>query len=89
MPFLSGRSTGNSVCPRESQLSVRGNAREIAAIVRDITRAGQGEFEFAGFVVSDVGSLGPHDSRNQLLGDFVVCILTRSMPWQWVVENPA
>lgn len=46
-----------------------GNAREIAAIVRDITRAGQGELEFAGFVVSDVGSLGPHDSRNQLLGD--------------------
>lgn len=49
-----------------------GNARELAAIVRDIRRAGHGELEFAGFVVSDSGALGPHDSRDQLLGNLDV-----------------
>src|SRR5271166_544748 len=47
-----------------------GNARELAAIVRDITDAGQGDFEFVGYVVSDLGHIGPHDSRDRLLGDF-------------------
>ena len=47
-----------------------GNAREIAAIVRDVTDAGQEDFEFVGFVVSDETRIGRHDSRNLLLGDF-------------------
>ena len=47
-----------------------GNAREIAAIVRDITDAGQGDFEFVGYVVSDLECIGPHDSIDRLLGDF-------------------
>ena len=47
-----------------------GNAREIAAIVRDVTDAGQEDFEFVGFVVSDETRIGPHDSRDLLLGDF-------------------
>ncbi len=47
-----------------------GNAREIAAIVRDSTQAGQRKLDFIGFVVSDLGSIGPHDGRDMLLGDF-------------------
>ena len=47
-----------------------GNAREIAAIIRDITDASQSNFEFAGYVVSDLECIGPHDSVDQLLGDF-------------------
>jgi len=47
-----------------------GNAREIAAIVRDITDAGQGNFEFIGYVISDLECIGPHDSLDRLLGDF-------------------
>jgi sugar O-acyltransferase (sialic acid O-acetyltransferase NeuD family) len=46
-----------------------GNAREVAAIVRDVTDAGQGNFEFVGYVVSDSKSMGPHDSPNNVLGD--------------------
>jgi sugar O-acyltransferase (sialic acid O-acetyltransferase NeuD family) len=47
-----------------------GNAREIAAIVRDVTDAGQGNFKFAGYLVSDLKATGQHDSRNEMLGDF-------------------
>ncbi len=47
-----------------------GNARELAAIIRDVNQAGRSEFEFAGFVVSDTALIGPHDSTDRLLGDF-------------------
>ena len=47
-----------------------GNAREIAAIVGDVTDSGQGNFKFVGYVVSDLKALGPRDSRDELLGDF-------------------
>ena len=47
-----------------------GNAREIAAIIRDVTDAGQANFEFLGYVISDLERIGPHDSLDQLLGDF-------------------
>jgi sugar O-acyltransferase (sialic acid O-acetyltransferase NeuD family) len=47
-----------------------GNAREIAAIVRDVTHTGEGKFNFLGYVVSDLELLGPHDNRDKLLGDF-------------------
>jgi sugar O-acyltransferase (sialic acid O-acetyltransferase NeuD family) len=55
---------------RISIVGAGGNARELAAIVRDITDAGQGNFEFAGFVISDLRRLGPHDSVDRLLGNF-------------------
>lgn len=47
-----------------------GNARELAAIIRDITDVGQTNFEFVGFVISDLECMGPYDSVDQLLGDF-------------------
>ena len=47
-----------------------GNAREIAAIVRDVTDSGPADFEFVGYVISDLGRVGPHDSRDLLFGDF-------------------
>src|ERR1035437_9644213 len=47
-----------------------GNAREIAAIGRDVTDSGPADFEFVGYVISDLGRVGPHDSRDLLLGDF-------------------
>ena len=47
-----------------------GNTREIAAIIGDITDAGRGHFEFAGFVINDLERIGPHDSIDRLLGDF-------------------
>lgn len=47
-----------------------GNARELAAIIRDITDSGQGNFEFVGYVISDLGRIGRHDNLDRLLGDF-------------------
>jgi sugar O-acyltransferase (sialic acid O-acetyltransferase NeuD family) len=47
-----------------------GNARELAAIIHDITEAGHGNFEFAGFVISDLDCIGPYDSVDRLLGNF-------------------
>jgi sugar O-acyltransferase (sialic acid O-acetyltransferase NeuD family) len=55
---------------RIATVGAGGNAREIAAIVRDVADAGQGGFEFVGYVISDLGRMGPHDSRDLLLGDF-------------------
>jgi hypothetical protein len=55
-----------------------GNAREIAAIVRDVTDAGQGDFEFVGFVVSDLERIPPHDTRDLLIGDFD-CLRSREV----------
>ncbi|KKM63144.1 hypothetical protein LCGC14_1514450 [marine sediment metagenome] len=42
-----------------------GNAREIAAVIRDV-----GGWDFAGFLVSDASKLGRYDT-DELLGDFV------------------
>jgi sugar O-acyltransferase (sialic acid O-acetyltransferase NeuD family) len=46
-----------------------GMAREIASAVRRINRTSQ-QFEFLGYVVSDLSRLGPRDSHSQVLGDF-------------------
>jgi sugar O-acyltransferase (sialic acid O-acetyltransferase NeuD family) len=46
-----------------------GMAREIASAVQWVNRE-QKHFEFLGYVVSDMSRLGPHDSRDQVLGDF-------------------
>ena len=46
-----------------------GMAREIASAIQWINRSRQ-EFEFKGYVVSDLSRLGPNDSHRQVLGDF-------------------
>ena len=46
-----------------------GMAREIVSALHWINR-GSPQFEFLGYVVSDVSRLGPRDSRDQVLGDF-------------------
>jgi sugar O-acyltransferase (sialic acid O-acetyltransferase NeuD family) len=46
-----------------------GMAREMASALHWINRASQ-QFEFLGYVVSDLSRLGKRDSRDQVLGDF-------------------
>jgi sugar O-acyltransferase (sialic acid O-acetyltransferase NeuD family) len=46
-----------------------GMAREIASALRWINRCSP-QFEFLGYVVSDLSHLGQRDSRDQVLGDF-------------------
>lgn len=46
-----------------------GMAREIASALGWINRSGP-QFEFLGYVVSDLSRLGQTDSRDQVLGDF-------------------
>lgn len=46
-----------------------GQGRDIAWLIREIDAA-LGGFDFRGFVVSDLGRLGPNDSRDQVLGDY-------------------
>ena len=46
-----------------------GMAREIASAVRCINRTGR-QFEFLGYVLSDLSRLGAKDSRDEVLGDF-------------------
>src|SRR4051794_38727286 len=45
-----------------------GMAREVASAIHAINRVRPG-FEFAGYVVTDLGKLTPRDSRDQVLGD--------------------
>ena len=59
-----------STTTRIAIVGAGGNARELASIIRDITDAGQGSYEFVGFVISDLQRIGPHDSIDRLLGDF-------------------
>jgi sugar O-acyltransferase (sialic acid O-acetyltransferase NeuD family) len=44
-------------------------AREIESTLTSINRI-EPQFEFAGYVVSDLSRLGPRDSRDQIVGDF-------------------
>ncbi|HXM22085.1 MAG TPA: NeuD/PglB/VioB family sugar acetyltransferase [Terriglobales bacterium] len=46
-----------------------GAAREIASALRSINQI-EPQFEFLGYVVSDLSRLQPRDSRDQVLGDF-------------------
>jgi sugar O-acyltransferase (sialic acid O-acetyltransferase NeuD family) len=46
-----------------------GFAREVAWLIRDINRENS-EYEFVGYLVSDLSRLGEHDSRAEVLGDF-------------------
>lgn len=52
-----------------------GCAREVAWTIRD-AGAVSGEFEFAGYVVTDHAKSGPHDSVDEIVGDL-----------EWLVEN--
>jgi len=45
-----------------------GFAREVEWLIGEIDAASRA-FEFAGFVVSDLGRLGPHDSHDRVKGD--------------------
>jgi len=49
-----------------------GFAREVRMLAEDITAdpAGESDYEFIGHLVSDPGSPGPHDSADEILGDF-------------------
>lgn len=46
-----------------------GFAREVAWLIREIDE-GHAQFEFGGYVVSDVSAAGEHDSRDEIAGDF-------------------
>jgi sugar O-acyltransferase (sialic acid O-acetyltransferase NeuD family) len=46
-----------------------GAAREVASALRSINRI-EPQFEFLGYVVSDLSRILPRDSRDQVLGDF-------------------
>jgi sugar O-acyltransferase (sialic acid O-acetyltransferase NeuD family) len=50
-------------------LGAGGMAREIAASLRALNRIEE-QFEFVGYVVTDMSRLGEHDSRDQVLGDY-------------------
>lgn len=47
-----------------------GFARETRWLIDDINRSEPESYEFVGFVVSDLARVGPHDSKELLLGDF-------------------
>ncbi len=46
-----------------------GFAREVRWLIEDLVRGGA-DFDFAGYVVSDLSKLGEHDSREEVLGDY-------------------
>ncbi len=46
-----------------------GFAREVAHLLRELEAAEGGRFEHAGYAVTDLSKLGPHDSTAQVLGD--------------------
>jgi sugar O-acyltransferase (sialic acid O-acetyltransferase NeuD family) len=50
-------------------IGAAGMAREITAALHCINRANP-QFEFLGYVISDLSCMGPRDSRDQVLGDF-------------------
>lgn len=54
-----------------------GFAREVAWLIGDINRDSP-NYEFAGFMVSDLSKLGEHDSRERVLGDY-----------EWLEKNVA
>jgi sugar O-acyltransferase (sialic acid O-acetyltransferase NeuD family) len=54
-----------------------GQAREVRGLVNDIN-AERPHYEFLGFVVSDLGATGPHDSKSEIVGDY-----------EWLKKNRA
>jgi sugar O-acyltransferase (sialic acid O-acetyltransferase NeuD family) len=54
---------------RIAVIGAGGQGRETAWLIRELARGGAA-VEFAGFVVSDLGRIGPRDSADELLGDY-------------------
>jgi len=54
---------------RIAVIGAGGFAREVAWLIRDINAAAP-QYEFAGYLVSDLTKLTEHDSRGEVLGDF-------------------
>jgi sugar O-acyltransferase (sialic acid O-acetyltransferase NeuD family) len=54
---------------RIAVIGAGGFAREVAWLIRDIN-AVTPQFEFLGYLVSDLSKLSDHDSRDEVLGDF-------------------
>jgi sugar O-acyltransferase (sialic acid O-acetyltransferase NeuD family) len=54
---------------RIAVIGAGGFAREVEWLISEINASGE-IFEFLGFVVSDCSSLGEHDSRERVLGDY-------------------
>lgn len=54
---------------RVAIIGAGGAAREIASALRSVNQI-EPQFEFVGYVVSDLSRLQPRDSRDQVLGDF-------------------
>ncbi|MHB8838262.1 MAG: NeuD/PglB/VioB family sugar acetyltransferase [Gemmatimonadaceae bacterium] len=50
-------------------LGAGGFAREVRWLLQDINRQST-QYSFRGYVVSDLTSIGPYDSRSEILGDF-------------------
>jgi len=46
-----------------------GMAREIRWLISDINAVSL-QYEFAGYIVSDLNAIGPHDSRGDIVGDY-------------------
>jgi sugar O-acyltransferase (sialic acid O-acetyltransferase NeuD family) len=46
-----------------------GQAREIRCLIEDINAVAR-EYEFLGYVVSDLAKIGAHDSKAEILGDY-------------------
>lgn len=66
-----------TVMQRVVIIGAGGFAREVEWLLREINRGANEElFRFIGYVVSDLQKLGPHDSREQVLGDE-----------EWLVSN--
>jgi sugar O-acyltransferase (sialic acid O-acetyltransferase NeuD family) len=66
----SGSQKGKTVHrKRIAIIGAGGVAREIASALRSINRI-EPQFDFVGYVVSDLSRLQPRDSRDQVLGDF-------------------
>jgi sugar O-acyltransferase (sialic acid O-acetyltransferase NeuD family) len=74
MPEFLGSSAGHEQATLTHRkriviIGAGGAAREIASALRAINRV-EPQFEFLGYVVSDLSRLQPRDSRDQVLGDF-------------------
>jgi sugar O-acyltransferase (sialic acid O-acetyltransferase NeuD family) len=50
-------------------IGAAGQAREVRCLINDINSAAQ-QYEFLGYVVSDLAAVGPRDSKAEILGDY-------------------
>jgi sugar O-acyltransferase (sialic acid O-acetyltransferase NeuD family) len=55
---------------RVAVIGAGGFAREVRWLIEEITRSGKQQFQFLGYVVSDLNALGAHDDQKAVLGDY-------------------